>query len=361
MTDPTPTNAHLGHGAAVVDSALLVFREGLEAILVLAAFTASMRARPRLRARLRPAPARARRAVGTWFARDRPGRRARRPAGLDVQAATGMLAVVVLLVIMNWFFHKIYWTGWITPHNRRRRDLIENGERRTARLFGLALIGFTSVYREGFEIVLFLQNTRLIGKPCRLLGLAIGLDAHAPVAYLTFALHCKLPYKRMLVITGVMLGCVLVVMVGESIQEMQLAGWLPVHSLGVAFPGWLGLWFALFPTVEGVVAQVLAGGIVLGSYFLAEHVRRHAAGAARGGRARSRRATSARRASAEAVDAREAVGEEADEQRGRQADDVQVVALDPLDEARAEPLDRIGARPSLPLPGCSGSARGRAA
>lgn len=62
-------------------------------------------------------------------------------------------------------------------------------------------------------------------------------------------------------------------MVGESVQELQLAGWLPVHTLGVGFPGWLGLWFALFPTVEGIVAQVLAGALVVGSYFLAEHVR----------------------------------------------------------------------------------------
>jgi high-affinity iron transporter len=62
-------------------------------------------------------------------------------------------------------------------------------------------------------------------------------------------------------------------MVGESIQELQLAGWLPAHSIGVSFPGFVGLWFATFPTVEGLVAQAIAGGLVIGSYFLAEHVR----------------------------------------------------------------------------------------
>jgi high-affinity iron transporter len=77
----------------------------------------------------------------------------------------------------------------------------------------------------------------------------------------------------MLVATGVLLGFVLLVMVGESIQELQLAGWLPTHSIGVAFPGWMGLWLALFPTVEGIVAQALAAALVIGSYFLAEHVR----------------------------------------------------------------------------------------
>ena len=78
----------------------------------------------------------------------------------------------------------------------------------------------------------------------------------------------------MLVATGILLGVVLLVMVGESVQEMQLAGWLPATSIGVSFPGFVGLWFATFPTVEGITAQVLAAGVVLGSYFAAERVRR---------------------------------------------------------------------------------------
>lgn len=47
--------------------------------------------------------------------------------GLDVQAATGLLAVAVLLVVMNWFFHNVYWTGWIAHHHRRRRRLLAGG------------------------------------------------------------------------------------------------------------------------------------------------------------------------------------------------------------------------------------------
>ena len=35
----------------------------------------------------------------------------------DVQAATGLPSLIVLLTVMNWFFHKIYWTGWISHHH----------------------------------------------------------------------------------------------------------------------------------------------------------------------------------------------------------------------------------------------------
>jgi hypothetical protein len=78
---------------------------------------------------------------------------------LDVQTATGLLAVAVLLVVMNWFFHKISWTGWISAHIRVRRRVATPGARRRA-LLGLAILCFTSAYREGCEVVLFLENVR---------------------------------------------------------------------------------------------------------------------------------------------------------------------------------------------------------
>jgi high-affinity iron transporter len=274
VADPTAPGVHLGHGAVVVDSGLLVFREGLEAVLVLAALTASFVGANRgLR---RPVAAGAGAAllvsVATWFvAIEIIG--ALGGPGLDLQAATGLLAVAVLLVVMNWFFHKIYWTGWISAHNRTRKKLLGREPGRRA-LLGLALLGFTAVYREGFEVVLFLQNLRLrSGSTAVLEGVALGFGLTVIVGIVTFSLQHRLPYRRMLVATGIMLGFVLLVMVGESVQELQLAGWIPVHSIGISFPGWIGLWFAAFPTVEGLAAQAFAAALVIGSYFLAEELR----------------------------------------------------------------------------------------
>jgi high-affinity iron transporter len=62
-------------------------------------------------------------------------------------------------------------------------------------------------------------------------------------------------------------------MVGEQVQEMQMAGWLPtteLPSLAHLLPGWIGLWFSTFPNVEGLVAQCLAAAVVFGSYFIAQ-------------------------------------------------------------------------------------------
>ena len=61
-------------------------------------------------------------------------------------------------------------------------------------------------------------------------------------------------------------------MVGEEAQEMQLAHWIPTTPIGGlanVIPGWMGLWFAVFPTIETLGAQTIAAAIVVGSYWLA--------------------------------------------------------------------------------------------
>ena len=107
--------------------------------------------------------------------------------------------------------------------------------------------------------MIFLQNLRVtFGSSVVLEGVTLGPLFTAAVGVLTFSLHQKLPYKRLLIITGAMLLVVLFVMVGEEVNEMQLAGWIGTTSIG-NWPGWLGEWFSLFPNVQTIVAQVLRG------------------------------------------------------------------------------------------------------
>src|SRR5438309_6958261 len=126
---PDPLGARTNPTVAFLDIAILVFREGLECILVLAAITASMTGAKRVHRQ--PVALGAGVAliasVITWMIAVRiVGSLSENISALDLQAATGFLAVIVLLVIMNWFFHKIYWGGWIRAHNRRRKTLLEN-------------------------------------------------------------------------------------------------------------------------------------------------------------------------------------------------------------------------------------------
>src|SRR5205823_13005465 len=69
---------------------------------------------------------------------------------------------------------------------------------------------FTSLYREGFEVVLFLQSYHLrLGGEVVLKGTLLGLVLTGIVALLTFVLQQRLPYRKMLITTGILLGVVL--------------------------------------------------------------------------------------------------------------------------------------------------------
>ncbi len=280
---PDPTLPHTDTRAAVINTGILVFREGLECILVISAVVASMMGSNQRYRR----PIAIGVAVGfvatiaTWFiAVGIVNDLSQNISALQVQAATGLLAVIVLLTVMNWFFHKIYWTGWISLHNRKKKELLKSSNNSAASaakvLWGLVFLGFTSFYREGVEVVLFLQSFRLrLGSTVVLEGVIVGLILTGLVAILNFVAHRRLPYKKMLIVTGVMLGAVLLVMVGEQGQEMQLAHWIPTTPIPQLqwIPSWMGLWFSVFPTVETLGLQALAAVAVIGSYFLATNQR----------------------------------------------------------------------------------------
>jgi high-affinity iron transporter len=285
---PDPTRANTGRLGAIMDVGVLVFREGLECILVLAAITASMTGEKRTHRRAVVAGAAVAfvATIVTWFiAIGILHDLGDSVSALNLQAASGLLAVVVLLVVMNWFFHKIYWGGWISLHNRRKKALLNEMKEqpgvsrgRSKLWWGLGLLGFASLYREGFEVVLFLQGYYLkMGGWTVLTGAAVGMALSAVVAVLTFVGQRRLPYRKMLILTGILLGGVLLVMVGGQAQEMQLAHWLPttnIARLQPVIPDWAGIWFSVFPTVETISAQGMAAVLVVGSYFASRRLAR---------------------------------------------------------------------------------------
>ena len=281
--NPDPTAPNTSPTAALLNIGVLVFREGLEGILVLIAITASMVGEKQTHRKpvMLGAGVAFIATIITWFiAVGILDSLTGSISALNLQAATGLLAVVVLLVIMNWFFHKIYWGGWMTMHNRRKKTLLESAadpEINHGRLaWGLGLLGFTSLYREGFEIVLFLQSYYLrVGGKAVFGGALLGLFFTGLVGILAFVAHRRLPYRKMLIFTGMMLGVVLLVMVGEQAQEMQLANWIPtttIESFAGKIPQWMGLWFSVFPTRETLLAQLVAAIIVIGSYYLSRGI-----------------------------------------------------------------------------------------
>ncbi len=273
----------LGDGASeatvITNAALIVFREGLEAVLIIAAITASMvgasRAlrRPIYRGALLALPA----CVVLWVLAQTV-LQALSQYGEKLEAVVGLIAIAVLLLVLNWFFHRVYWTQWIAGHRRRGKVLAGAAAvtgASVATVASLYLLGFTSVLREGFETVLFLQALELnAGAGVVLAGVGLGLALTAVVGAATFMLERRLPYKKMLIVTGVLISLVLVVMVGNTARTLQGVGWISITPIDVTLPLWMGTWLGIFPTVETIGAQIGALAFVVGSYLIAERVRR---------------------------------------------------------------------------------------
>lgn len=270
--------------AIMSNAALIVFREGLEAVLILASLLASLRigTRRHLRAPLWVGAGMALLATALTWVLARTALTAMARYGERLEAVVSLIAVAVLLLIMNWFFHELYWTGWMANFHSQKHRLVKQS---AGQFIGLLLLGFSSIYREGFETVLFLQALVLdAGNAVVLGGVAIGLAATAVIGWLVFGLQARLPHKKMLIATGILIGVVLLMMVGNTVHVLQVVGWLPIHPIRwLTLPYWSGMWLGIYATWEGIGLQVAAGTFVIGSYFLAEHLqkRKHAQAMAR--------------------------------------------------------------------------------
>ena len=264
--------------SVVSNSAIVVFREGLEAVLILAALMASMVGANRKYRRpllIGVAVAFVASALTWVVAQTVLGSLAQ--YGERLEAVVSVIAIAVLLLILNWFYHRVYWAEHLAGFHQRKQRLLRGAGVGlvAAQTLGLAALGFSSVYREGFETVLFLQALTLeAGVLAVLPGVLLGLGATFAVGVVTILLERKLPHRKMLIVTGVLMTWVLVILVGTTVQTFQVVGWLPVAPIdGVQLPYWAGTWLGIYPTWQGVLGQIGAATFVVGSYLAAEHVR----------------------------------------------------------------------------------------
>ncbi len=277
LTAQTLGEVRIAHATIVADAAIIVFREGLEAVLILAAITASfVGARRHLRKPVLLGGLAGLVATALTWLIAQVILHLLGDGGLELQAVTGLIAIVVLLLVTNWFFHRVYWSEWISRFNRRRRA-IERWDRLgfvSGQVLGLLLLGLSSVYREGLETVLFLQAMQSsAGTATTALGAGIGLAGTLVVGTITFGLQHKLPFKRMLVVTGALIALVLAVMLGTTVHTMQAIGWLPTTPTGFGISATWSQWLGLYATWEGIAAQLLALVFVVGSYLAARELR----------------------------------------------------------------------------------------
>jgi high-affinity iron transporter len=188
--------------------------------------------------------------------------------GESLEAVVSVLAVVVLLIVTNWVFHKMYWVEW----NARLRTLtraVNTDAQSAASTMAMVGVGFLTIYREGFETVLFLQSLLLeAGLRPVLIGLALGGGLVTLIGVGVFLVGAKLPYRRLLVVTGMLVVTVLVTFLGSTVRLFQTVGWLPINPIPwLEIPAWMGTWLGFYPSWEGMLIPPLGLAYVGGAWL----------------------------------------------------------------------------------------------
>lgn len=248
--------------SAFAGSFIILFREGLEAILVLVAMVTFLKRSEQ--------PGAMKYLHGgwilalilgafTWLAAtmliDISGAQRELTEGL-----TGLLAVAVLVFVGLWMHSQSMAGRWQAYIQAQIKAHLSKQS-----LWGLGLLSFIAVYREVFETVLFYSAMWEQGAHGAILaGIGVaGLSLFA-VGYFLFRTSRSLPIREYFLYSSLFVGLIAVVLAGKAAKSLQEAGWLNVTRIPVPKFDWLGL----FPTAQTLAMQAaVLAVVVIGFWF----------------------------------------------------------------------------------------------
>ncbi|MEO8037286.1 MAG: cytochrome c/FTR1 family iron permease [Betaproteobacteria bacterium] len=247
--------------AQFVSSLIIIVREGLEAILVLAGMAAYLRRTGRAEG--------IRWLHGGWIGALGLGMLTWWIAAFLIEVSgaqrevtegvTALLASAVLLYVGFWLHSRSAGQRWSAFIKSQVSGALGQGT-----LWGLAAISFLAVYREVFETVLFYQALVAQGAAAAVLsGFAVGCGILLALALLIIRFSAKLPLGLFFGVSSVLLALMAVVFAGQGIAALQAAGKLASNP--VRFPAMPLL--GIYPNAQGLVLQLLLIVLIFGAYF----------------------------------------------------------------------------------------------
>lgn len=243
-----------------IGSFVILAREGLEAILVLAAMIAFLRKAERpeglpwVHAGWISALVLG---VATWFVAtyliDISGASREKTEGI-----TALLASVILLSVGLWLHNKSYSHRWQLYVSHKMKGALRGG-----RLWGLTLLAFVAVYREVFETVLFYRA--LWGQGAHgpiVFGFLAAAVALVGIAWAIFHYSMKLPIKQFFSWSSAFIVVLAVIFTGKGVAALQEAGSIPIHAVDFVTIPMLGI----YPTLQVLMMQLVVLVLVLGAF-----------------------------------------------------------------------------------------------
>jgi high-affinity iron transporter len=176
-----------------------------------------------------------------------------------LEGTTSLFAVSVLLYVGFWLHRQSEIGRW-----KEFLDVKVKGFLQGKNLFGLAIISFMAVFREAFEVVLFLraiwQEAGSDGQTSLLLGVATALGLVIGLSWIALNLSKKLPLRKLFTISSVLMLALSTILIGKGLHSIQETGLLRVTSAPLNLR-WEIL--GVYPTYETLVGQIVVFILVL--------------------------------------------------------------------------------------------------
>ncbi|WP_202115358.1 FTR1 family iron permease [Gilliamella sp. Pas-s25] len=240
-------------------SFIIIFREGLEAILVIAAISAYL-VRSGNMPMVKVVYMSSLAAVFASVLAAIALRSAITISGANQEIIEGsamLLATVVLFFISNWMFSKAEAEAWKSYVQGKVQTAISSGSR-----FALGFAAFLAVFREGAETILFYQ-AMLVDAQDHMdkvwYGLAFGTIVLAVIFMVIRFGSMKLPIKPFFIGTSILMYVMAIAFAGGGVKELQEADIISVspvdfvHSVEI---------LGIYPTLETLIPQVIMVFIV---------------------------------------------------------------------------------------------------
>ena len=240
-----PYQQELRYG--VFDASIILLREGLEALLVIVALAAVLKRSASQTGQIwlwSGAAVGLLLSIGLGVAIQAFFGSVITPSNREfLEGVTGLFAAGMLIYVSYWLHSKATLRGWQRYINDQTKQVLAGG-----RLFGIALLAFLAVFREGAETALFyLGMAPSISTADLFTGLAIGFAILAAFGVGMVALGIRVPMRPFFAVASLLVFYLCFKFIGTGLHALQVAGVLPgtsatflpsVDFLGV-YPTWV--------------------------------------------------------------------------------------------------------------------------
>jgi high-affinity iron transporter len=186
-----------------------------------------------------------------------------------IEGVTSITAAAVLFYVSYWLISKIEVRVWKQYIQGKVEKALSTGS-----VIALASVSFFAVYREAFETVLFYQALWFQSgnsQPAVLWGLAAGALVLVVLFYVIFKLALRIPLKYFFSVTSVFLYLLSFILLGKGVKELQEAG--IVGLTPVEYIPHIDI-LGLYPTLETSIPQALLLAAFIFALVWLENVKR---------------------------------------------------------------------------------------